>query len=69
MARRLTAIVLGFAFLFALPLSGAKRENWVEVRSANFIVVSNAGEKQARKTAIRFEQIRALIACRSWRAI
>ena len=60
MARRLTAIVLGFAFLFALPLSGAKRENWVEVRSANFIVVSNAGEKQARKTAIRFEQIRAV---------
>src|SRR5580693_830976 len=60
MARRLTAIVLGFAFLFALPLSGAKREAWVEVRSPNFIVVSNAGEKQARKTAIRFEQIRAV---------
>lgn len=37
---------------------GAKHENWVEVRSPNFIVVSNAGEKQARKTALQFEQIR-----------
>lgn len=37
---------------------GAKHENWVEVRSPNFVVVSNAGEKQARKTALQFEQIR-----------
>jgi tetratricopeptide (TPR) repeat protein len=60
MVRSLTAILLGFAVLFALPLSGAKHENWVEVRSTNFIVVSNAGEKLARKTATRFEQIRAV---------
>src|SRR5580700_10194193 len=60
MGRSLTVIVLGFAVLFATPLSGAKHENWVEVRTANFIVVSNAGERQARKTAIRFEQIRAV---------
>ncbi len=58
MARPLTVIALYFAVFFALPVSGAKHENWVEVRSANFVVVSNAGEKQARKTAIRFEQIR-----------
>jgi tetratricopeptide (TPR) repeat protein len=32
----------------------------MEVHSPHFIVVSNAGEKQARKTAIRFEQIRAV---------
>jgi tetratricopeptide (TPR) repeat protein len=60
MGRPLTAIVLGFAILFAIPLSGAKHENWVEARTANFIIVSNGGEKQARKTAIRFEQIRAV---------
>jgi hypothetical protein len=41
------------------PLAGAKHETWFG-RAANFIVVSNAGEKQARKTAIRFEQIRAV---------
>jgi tetratricopeptide (TPR) repeat protein len=63
MTRLLVAIVLAFlcvAILLATPLPGAKREAWVEVRSPNFIVVSNAGEKQARKTAIRFEQIRAV---------
>lgn len=63
MTRPLTAIVLAFlglAILWAAPLPGAKHETWFEVRSPNFIVVSNAGEKEARKTAIRFEQIRAV---------
>jgi hypothetical protein len=53
----LTAI----AFLaLAVSPSGAKHENCVEVRRENFIIVSNAGEKEARQTAIRMEQIRAL---------
>jgi tetratricopeptide (TPR) repeat protein len=63
MTRPLTAIVLtflGLAILLAAPLPGAKHETWFEARSPNFIVVCNAGEKQARKTAIRFEQIRAV---------
>src|SRR5277367_286403 len=63
MARPLTAVVLAF-LCFAIPgpasLPGAKHETWFEARSPNFIVVCNAGEKQARKTAIRFEQIRAV---------
>jgi tetratricopeptide (TPR) repeat protein len=67
MTRLLTAVVLAFlssAILLASPLTapgaGAKHETWFEARSPNFIVVCNAGEKQARKTAIRFEQIRAV---------
>jgi tetratricopeptide (TPR) repeat protein len=59
----LTAVVLtvlSFAMPAAAPLLGAKHETWFEVRSPNFIVVTNAGEKEARKTAIRFEQIRAV---------
>jgi tetratricopeptide (TPR) repeat protein len=44
----------------ALPANGAKHDNWVEVRSPNFVVVCNAGEKQARKTALQFEQIRGV---------
>lgn len=44
----------------ALPLSWAKTEAWIEVRSPNFIVVSNAGEGEARRTAIQFERIRNL---------
>lgn len=49
---------LALVLLCAFSSSGARHENWVEVRSPNFIVVSNAGEKQARKTALQFEQIR-----------
>jgi tetratricopeptide (TPR) repeat protein len=63
MTRPLTAVVLtflGLAILLATPLPGAKHETWFEAHSPNFIVVCNAGEKQARKTAIRFEQIRAV---------
>jgi tetratricopeptide (TPR) repeat protein len=63
LTRPLTAVVLAilsFAMPVAVPLLGAKHETWFEVRSPNFIVVSNAGEKEARKTAIRFEQIRAV---------
>jgi tetratricopeptide (TPR) repeat protein len=63
MTRPLTVVVLAFlcfVILLASPLPGAKHETWFEARSPNFIVVCNAGEKQARKTAIRFEQIRAV---------
>src|SRR5277367_6200337 len=63
MPRSLTAIVLAFlglAILWAAPVPGAKHDTWFEARSPNFIVVCNAGEKQARKTVIRFEQIRAV---------
>src|SRR5271154_1236322 len=63
MAPPLTAVVLTFLCLaIAGPASlpGAKHETWVEARSPNFIVVSNAGEKEARKTAVHFEEIRAV---------
>jgi tetratricopeptide (TPR) repeat protein len=54
-------IVLGaaaFSLTLAFPLAAAKHDTWVEVRSPHFIIVSNAGEKQARKAAVQFEQIR-----------
>jgi Flp pilus assembly protein TadD len=41
--------------LFAAASSG-----WVEVDSPHFVIVSNAGDKDARKAAIQFEQIRAV---------
>ncbi len=37
-----------------------KAENWLEVRSPHFIVVSNANLKQARRAADQFERIRAV---------
>jgi tetratricopeptide (TPR) repeat protein len=45
---------------FAAPLLSAADENWVEVRTPHFVVVSDAGENQARKTAVHFEEVRAV---------
>jgi tetratricopeptide (TPR) repeat protein len=36
----------------------ASRDTWIEVRSPNFVVISNAGDKEARKIADQFEQFR-----------
>jgi tetratricopeptide (TPR) repeat protein len=54
----IAALACGIALLCAPDLA-AKEQSWVEVRSPHFIIVSNAGEKQARETAIHLEQIRA----------
>lgn len=55
---RFAAFVV-FAFL-VLPSLGASHDAWVEVRSPNFVIVCNAGEKQARKSALQFEEIRVV---------
>ncbi len=45
--------------LLPATLSSADHfDNWIEVRSTNFIVVSNSGEREARRIASQFEQIR-----------
>ncbi len=53
-----TGLALSAAMSLPGPVMAA--DKWVEARSSNFIVVSNAGESQARKTAIQFEQVRTL---------
>jgi tetratricopeptide (TPR) repeat protein len=40
--------------------ASAKQDPWVELRTPHFVVVSNAGEKQARHTALEFERTRAV---------
>lgn len=40
--------------------SAGNQPSWIELRSPNFIVVTNAGEAQARRTAYQFEMIRAV---------
>jgi len=50
-------------FCAALPASGsisASHDTWFEVRSPHFVIVSNASEREARSTAVRFEQIRTV---------
>jgi tetratricopeptide (TPR) repeat protein len=52
--------VLLVSLLALLPPSylAASKDAWIEVRTPNFTVLSNAGEKEARKIADQFEQIR-----------
>jgi TonB family protein len=59
MRRFYPAVFCSVVVLFS-SLCPAKPPEWVEVRTPNFIVVSNAGEKQARKVAAQFEQIRTV---------
>jgi len=52
---------IAVAFLIFLPPSAANAaDNWIEVRSQHFTVNTNAGEKDARKIADQFEQIRQM---------
>src|SRR6202040_979066 len=53
------------AIILAVTFSGisavfAGEPQWVEVRSPNFSVVTDAGEKRGREVAMRFEQMRAV---------
>jgi TonB family protein len=58
----LVAVVFG-AFLLALHPTGVTAADrvWVEAKSAHFTVMSDTGEKTARKVAWQFEQVRAAI--------
>lgn len=67
-AKRLTfLLVLAVPLLAAILLltavpsyAGDRNQNWVEVRSPHFVVLSNAGEKDGRHVAQQFENIRAM---------
>ena len=47
--------------LVCLPAVARADDPWIEVKSPNFTVVSNAGDGRARNVAWQFEQIRAAI--------
>src|SRR5690242_20186379 len=54
--------ILLFALVVAAPLAAArdKVENWIEVRSPHFDVVTNSNEKQGRRIADQFERMRSV---------
>ena len=54
--------ILLLLLLFAATLSFAwdKPQNWLQVQSPHFLVISNASEKQARHVADQFERMRAV---------
>jgi len=54
------AVLVLFVFnLWPSAVSAAEPE-WLEVRSAHFSVITEAGEKKGREVALRFEQMRAV---------
>jgi tetratricopeptide (TPR) repeat protein len=55
MARR---FLVAFFPLLLLVLNAAA-QNWTEVRTPHFVVVTDAGEKKGREVALRFEQVRS----------
>ncbi|HEY2457228.1 MAG TPA: hypothetical protein VGI13_08015 [Candidatus Acidoferrum sp.] len=57
--RVLATLLIALATLTA-PRRATAKDSWVEVRSPNFTVISNAGEGTARSIADHFEQFREL---------
>jgi tetratricopeptide (TPR) repeat protein len=57
----LHALAIG-ATMSAGAIAAAEPNNWVEARGRHFTVVSNAGEEQARATALQFEHVRTTLA-------
>jgi tetratricopeptide (TPR) repeat protein len=58
MCRRLFLLVVVVSPLLAPARD--KPENWVEVRSPHFFILSNSNEKQARRVADQFERMRSV---------
>src|SRR5882724_5988681 len=48
------------AVLLLFPALGFAAEQWTEIKSPHFTVVTDAGEKRGREVALRFEQMRAV---------
>ena len=58
MSKRIFLLLTVFAALLAPARD--KPENWLEVRSPHFIVLSDSSEKQARHVADQFERMRTV---------
>jgi len=58
MCRRI--FLLGALCCPLLSAARDKPENWVEVRTPHFLIVSNSNEKQARRVADQFERMRSV---------
>jgi cytochrome c-type biogenesis protein CcmH/NrfG len=56
MCRRFLLLLTLFVATWAA--GGDKPQNWLQLRSPHFLIVSNAGEKQVRKVAGQFERMR-----------
>jgi tetratricopeptide (TPR) repeat protein len=51
--------ILVALFLLLPSLIHAADQDWIEVRSPHFVIITDAGEKKGREVALRFEQMRS----------
>jgi tetratricopeptide (TPR) repeat protein len=60
MKRFTLSLAILFCLLALMPAASpiAAKDNWISVRSKNFLLVGNASEKQVRQVAVRLEQFR-----------
>jgi hypothetical protein len=56
----LPAMLLGV--LLSTSLQAAEQSPWLEIHSAHYTVITDAGEKKGKEVAVRFEQMRAVFA-------
>jgi hypothetical protein len=56
----LSALFLGVVLSVHAP--AAEQSPWLEIHSAHFVIITDAGEKKGREVALRFEQMRAAFA-------
>ena len=58
--KRLTPLLLTLLILLTIGPAGevSAKDNWISVRSRNFQLIGNAGEKDVRQVATRLEQFR-----------
>jgi tetratricopeptide (TPR) repeat protein len=56
--RRFLSITAGILLCLAMFSTVQAKDNWISVRSRNFLLIGNAGEKDVRKVATRLEQFR-----------
>ncbi|MCU1300595.1 MAG: hypothetical protein JWQ87_879 [Candidatus Sulfotelmatobacter sp.] len=58
----LSTCVLLLGLVFSTNAPAAEPSPWLEIHSAHFTVITDAGEKKGREVALRFEQMRAVFA-------
>lgn len=57
----LRSVVAFLLIAASAAFAGARDDQWVEVRSPHFVIISNSSSKQARHVAAEFERMRAVI--------